>query len=134
MRRFILGFVAFCGACEETPPATAPVPSASPASSDTPVVANTKPTAPDSGPSVSVIGSGAKVCGCALCDPLVSDDPCAKDDDCAPQTPCHAKSCVAKAKAQPRTPGTMCTQDLQCDSTDSNACSCVKGKCTLHAR
>jgi hypothetical protein len=68
-----------------------------------------------------------KMCGCSLCEPVLSNDPCASDDDCAPATPCHATRCVAKANAEPRKPDTMCTQELRCDAIEANACACVKG-------
>jgi hypothetical protein len=75
-----------------------------------------------------------KLCGCSLCDPLPSDDACTTDDDCAPSTACHARACVAKAKAEPRKPGTMCTMIMMCETADANACGCVKGKCALHPK
>jgi hypothetical protein len=78
--------------------------------------------------------AGPKLCGCALCEPVVSDDACATDADCAPDQPCHAPRCVAKSKATPRRPGQMCTMILACTTSDANACSCVKNRCTLHAR
>jgi hypothetical protein len=77
---------------------------------------------------------GPKTCGCALCEPVFSDDVCKTDDDCAPAAPCHATACVAKSKAPPRPSGIMCTQVMVCASTDANACGCVGGRCALHAR
>lgn len=71
---------------------------------------------------------------CALEKPIVSDDPCTTDADCAPATPCHATRCVGKANAQPRKPGTMCTQEIRCGTVDVNACGCLNGKCALFAR
>jgi hypothetical protein len=83
------------------------------------------PTAPTAGP---------KLCGCALCDPIVSDDRCDADADCAPSTACHAPACVAKAKAPPRGAGMVCTEVMMCGTADANVCGCVKGKCTLHPK
>jgi hypothetical protein len=132
MRRSIgsvLGFALVLGACEEGPPAVSPVPSATPVSSETaPIVQK------DSGADTATAFSGTKVCGCSLCEPVVSDDACTKDDDCAPKTACHAKACVAKANAEVRGPNTMCTQDLHCDSIDANKCGCLKGKCALQPK
>ncbi len=81
---------------------------------------------------VDMSGGGPKLCGCSLCEPLPSDDACTTDADCAPSTPCHAAACVAKAKAEPRKPGTMCTQEMRCATSDANACGCVAGHCALH--
>jgi hypothetical protein len=78
--------------------------------------------------------SGAKLCGCSLCEPVFSDDACSSDADCAPSALCHAEACVAKAKAPQRTPGTACTEIMKCATTDANACGCVKGKCALAPR
>ncbi|HRI65613.1 MAG TPA: hypothetical protein PK156_15300 [Polyangium sp.] len=69
--------------------------------------------------------------GCRLSAPVVSDDACSKDADCAPSTPCHARACVAVAKATPRTPDTMCTMNIDCQSADVNPCSCYQGHCAL---
>lgn len=86
----------------------------------------------DAGHSVDMSGAAPKLCGCSLCEPLPSDDACTTDADCAPSTPCHATACVAKAKAEPRKPGTMCTQEMRCATSDANACGCVAGRCALH--
>jgi hypothetical protein len=74
---------------------------------------------------------GPRTCGCALCEPVVSEDACKADTDCAPSVPCHAPACVAKGKAEPRKPDTMCTQMLDCASADVNRCTCLRGKCAL---
>jgi len=76
----------------------------------------------------------APLCGCGLCAPVVSDDACSTDADCAPAVPCHADRCVAKAKAQPRNPGTACTMNLLCNTVDANTCGCHQGKCALMPR
>lgn len=78
--------------------------------------------------------TGPKLCGCGLCDPIVSTDRCKTDGDCAPASPCHATSCVGKAKSVPRTPATMCTQDMRCATSDANACGCLKGFCSLYKK
>jgi hypothetical protein len=103
-----------------------PVSTSPPAdTSDAGAVASSVPDESDAGP---------KACGCALCEPVVSEDACKTDADCAPDLPCHAPRCVAKSKAQPRRPGQMCTMLMACTTADANACSCVKNRCTLHAR
>jgi hypothetical protein len=101
------------GASNVGPGAVAPTASA--IASDTPIPAK------DAGPP-----DLGKMCGCSLCEPVLSNDPCSSDDDCAPATPCHATRCVAKANAEPRKPDTMCTQELRCDAIEANACACVK--------
>jgi hypothetical protein len=60
-----------------------------------------------------------------------SDDACKIDADCAPSDPCHAKACVAKAKAKPRTPEVMCTMMMGCETADANRCGCFEGRCSL---
>lgn len=72
------------------------------------------------------------LCGCALCEPVISDDACTQDADCAPATPCHAEACVAKAKAKAKAPDTYCTMILRCDSVDANTCGCLEGRCALY--
>lgn len=57
----------------------------------------------------------AGLCGCKLCAPVVSADACSTDADCAPSTPCHARECVARSKATPRTSGLNCTMNLVCE-------------------
>src|SRR5262249_3478046 len=93
----------------------------------------TEPPTPDAGPLYASAPAGGRICGCQLCDAVVSNDSCGADADCAPETPCHATRCVAKAKAKPRK-DVMCTEIMLCNTVDANACGCVKGKCTLHAR
>ncbi len=68
---------------------------------------------------------------CHLPAPKTSDDPCAGDADCGPATACHARACVAKAKAAPVSPDTMCTREMACDSVDANRCGCLEGRCAL---
>lgn len=69
--------------------------------------------------------------GCRLPAPVRSDDACTKDADCAPSVPCHAHTCIAASKATPRTPDTVCTMNIDCQSADVNPCSCYDGRCTL---
>lgn len=78
--------------------------------------------------------AGPRMCGCSLCEPKVSEDVCKVDADCAPATACHATACVAKAKAEPRTPNTQCTQLFACASVDANPCGCYQGHCALVPR
>jgi hypothetical protein len=68
---------------------------------------------------------------CRLPAPVSSDDACSKDADCAPSSPCHARACVAVGKATPRTPDTVCTMNIDCQSADVNPCSCYEGRCAL---
>jgi hypothetical protein len=69
--------------------------------------------------------------GCKLPAPKKSDDACTTDADCAPSVPCHAPACVARAKAVPKTPDTICTMMLDCGSADVNRCGCLEGRCAL---
>jgi hypothetical protein len=80
------------------------------------------------------VGADPLRCGCALCEPVVSDDPCIQDSDCGPSAPCHADRCVGIAKAKPRQPSDMCTLQLMCKTIDANACGCVNGRCALYPR
>ncbi|WP_394836053.1 hypothetical protein LVJ94_03990 [Pendulispora rubella] len=105
------------------PPTTVDAPPASSASSAAP--------APAAGGTASTSPATPKQCGCSLCEPVVSEDACTTDADCAPSVPCHAPACVAKAKAVPRKPDTMCTMMMACTSADANSCGCLKGKCAL---
>lgn len=68
---------------------------------------------------------------CRLPAPVKSDDPCSTDADCAPATPCHARACVARAKAKAPDPSSVCTHQLACDSVDANRCGCFEGRCSL---
>ena len=121
---------AACGNAH-TPGPTTPV---------TPVVtlpdggATVAPQAVDAGNAPVWNDAGPRMCGCALCDPLVSEDVCKVDADCAAATPCHATACVAKAKAEPRAAGTQCTQMFACASVDANPCGCHLGHCALVPR
>jgi hypothetical protein len=60
-----------------------------------------------------------------------SADACKSDADCGPSDPCHAQACVAKAKSKPKTPDTMCTMMMSCDTADANRCGCFEGRCAL---
>lgn len=60
-----------------------------------------------------------------------SDDSCKTDVDCGPSDPCHAKACVARAKSKPKTPDTMCTMMMGCETADANRCGCFEGRCSL---
>ncbi len=68
---------------------------------------------------------------CALPAPVKSEDTCAKDADCAPSVPCHARACVAASRAVSRTPDTVCTMSIDCQSADVNPCLCYEGRCAL---
>lgn len=83
-------------------------------------------------PALSLRLPGAKHCG--LGEPLKSDDACSADADCGPSDPCHAHACVAAAKAKPRPPDVMCTEMMDCKSTDANDCRCLEGVCALVPR
>ena len=80
------------------------------------------------------IEQGPRLCGCGLCEPIVSQDRCSSDANCRPATPCHATACASLQHSVARTPGTMCTQEMQCATSDANTCGCVKGLCTLYKR
>lgn len=92
------------------------------------------PIATEKGPGPNVTRIPLPLCGCSLCNPVVSDDACSSDADCAPATPCHAEKCVARAKAVALAPGASCTAIMRCDTTDANACGCRDGHCALFAR
>lgn len=81
-----------------------------------------KPPSPDGG------------CGCSPCEPIKSTDACQSDADCAPSAVCHAPACVAKSKAPVKAPGTMCTMNLVCRTTDVAKCACVDNVCALVGR
>jgi len=91
--------------------------------------ASAKPCASGGTPPLS--SGGPKLCGCGLCEPILSEDACKSDGDCLPATPCHATACVAAAHAQPRAAGLSCTQELRCDAIDANRCACVSGRCAI---
>lgn len=80
------------------------------------------------GPTAS---ASASVGVCRLAAPIKSQDACSSDADCGPIEPCHAKECVAKARAKPAGPGTMCTEIFMCGTTDGNHCGCFEGRCAL---
>jgi len=96
--------------------------------------ATVAPVAVDAGNAPVQADPGPRMCGCALCEPLVSEDVCKVDADCAAATACHATACVAKAKAEPRTANTQCTQLFACASVDANPCGCYQGHCALVPR
>ncbi|WP_394824386.1 hypothetical protein [Pendulispora albinea] len=121
--------VACASGSSSPPPATGETPSPSAGNAPSPAASNASPAATG-----SAAAATPKACGCALCEPVVSDDACTTDADCAPSVPCHAPKCVAKAKAVARTPDTMCTMMMACTSADSNACGCLKGKCALYPK
>ncbi|WP_394846487.1 hypothetical protein LZC95_03355 [Pendulispora brunnea] len=122
-----LALAACASGSSSPPPATVDVPPAGSASSEAPAT-----SAPAASGTAST--STPKQCGCSLCEPVVSEDACSTDADCAPSVPCHAPACVAKAKAVPRKPDTMCTMMMACTSADSNTCGCLKGKCALYPK
>jgi hypothetical protein len=124
-----LGLGAACGGREadpEVPPratsdaTSAPTQTATAAPSSTGVTMGASSSEPDK--------PGLRAC--KLPAPVKSQDRCSTDADCAPSDPCHAKACVAKAKAAPPS-GKMCTRDLQCDTADVNKCGCFEGFCAL---
>jgi hypothetical protein len=142
----IVGVVTACAGGSDGPgivqAPTAPIDAGAPPTTDA-SVSSDGTSAPDasreedgwSSGGLGLVGPSApKLCGCKLCDPIVSADTCSADADCAPEVPCHAARCVAKAHATARKPGQMCTEIMMCGTADANACGCVKGKCTLHAR
>lgn len=86
-----------------------------------------RPDEPRPGPSAS----SAPALACRLPAPLESQDPCSADADCAPSEPCHARACVARAKADPPKPDTICTQSMECATVDANPCRCHRGVCAL---
>ena len=83
-------------------------------------------------PALSFRLPNAKHCG--LGEPVKSEDACSSDADCGPSEPCHAHACVAAAKAKPRTADVMCTEMMDCRSTDANDCRCLEGQCALVPR
>ena len=89
---------------------------------------DTAPPPPPNAP--SNFGNGPNL-SCKLPAPVKSEDACSKDADCAPSVPCHARACVAAEKAQPRTPDMVCTTIADCQSADTNRCSCYEGRCAL---
>lgn len=101
------------------------VPSAAPATSAAPSAAST------AAGTAAPAGSADAFFACRLPAPVTSDDACSQDSDCAPAVPCHARACVARAKAQPPKADTVCTRQLVCDSIDVNRCGCHEGRCSL---
>jgi hypothetical protein len=131
-----LTLAAACGPAAATGPGTVVAPTDAdaglvPAALPDAAVADNPGKTPPVADSVDSGPAGPKLCGCALCEPLFSDDACASDADCAPSANCHADACVAKAKAPARPKNVMCTQILKCGSADANSCGCVQGKCAL---
>lgn len=111
------------------PPSAAPTASAQPTAPPTasPVASN-GPEPPSSSAPQGPLQE------CRLPAPLKSSDACKADADCAPSDPCHARACVAKAKANPPTPTTACTRLMDCSSVDANPCLCFEGACALVPR
>jgi hypothetical protein len=109
------------------PPAGA-TPSATAVTSAVPTATPVVSTAPE--PSASSAPHGP-LRECRLPEPKKSADACKADSDCAPSEPCHAHACVARAKANPPTPTTMCTRMMDCSSVDANRCACFEGVCAL---
>lgn len=131
---FAAALLAACATHEEGAPPAA-VPASTVAVPPAPDDRDASPARlPGASPSDGAFADAGPTCGCALCEPVVSDDACVTDADCAPDVPCHAPRCVAKARAEPRRPGQACTMSLVCTSADANACGCVAHRCTLHAR
>jgi hypothetical protein len=95
----------------------------------------TQPPAVDTAPPIPVkpgdLSSSPAHHACRLQAAKKSDDACKIDADCAPSDPCHAAACVAKAKSKPRTPDTMCTMMMACETADANRCGCLEGRCAL---
>lgn len=90
------------------------------------------PPSPPASPPAAASGSAVPVFpACRLPAPVKSDDACTTDADCGPSDPCHAHACVAKAKSKPRTAETICTEVMDCASTDANRCGCYEGRCAL---
>jgi hypothetical protein len=123
------------GACvtASTPPQAVAEPA--PASEPAPSVVHGEPTAPPAagnpgGNSGEPQPSPAQR-ACHLPAAKKSADVCKTDADCGPSDPCHAQACVAKAKSKPRTPDTMCTMMMGCDTADANRCGCFESRCAL---
>jgi len=76
----------------------------------------------------------APMADCHTFAPIQSEDTCSTAGDCAPASRCHAKSCVAAAKAEPAAPNAVCTLSLVCGSMDVGRCDCVDGVCALVPR
>lgn len=119
----LLALVALAACSTEQPPPVTPGPGPLPVLTPTPA---------GHAPGLIVTPPGsAPAPACRLPAPVKSDDACSSDADCGPSEPCHAHACVAKAKAKPRTPDTMCTMKLDCASVDVNRCGCFEGRCAL---
>jgi hypothetical protein len=126
-----LSVAAACGPAPRDPAVAVPPPSDA---GQPRVTGSSTPAAPpvDAGPADATAAAAfPNLCGCSLCEPVLSDDPCGADSDCAPASPCHAERCVAAAKAPPHDPNIMCTRIMKCGTIDANACQCVRGRCAL---
>ena len=86
----------------------------------------------ESGSALGSVPHRTNVCGPFK--PIKSGDLCKTASDCAPSSMCHARSCVAVAKAPVRDPRAMCTMQMVCPSTDNGRCDCVDGECALVSR
>jgi hypothetical protein len=132
----VLAFAAWgfgLGACvtATTPPPGVPEPAPAPASEPAPSVVHSEPVAPPAAGSPGEPAPTPTQRACHLPAAKKSEDACKTDADCGPSDPCHALACVAKAKSKPRTPDTMCTMMMSCESADANRCGCFEGRCAL---
>lgn len=128
----LTGAFAACGAPNKV---DAPVSSPGSGGGVAAIEADAAAPVPDPGKSVPpVVRVPGPLCGCSLCEAVVSADTCTTDADCAPETPCHATACVAKAKAKALAPGASCTAIMRCDTADANGCGCQNGRCALFPR
>lgn len=132
----ILAFAAWglgLGACvtATTPPQAASEPGPAPAGEPTSSVAHGEPAAPPAAGNPGEPTPNPTQRACHLPAAKKSEDACKTDADCGPSDPCHAMACVAKAKSKPKTPDTMCTMMMSCESADANRCGCFEGRCAL---
>ena len=104
-----------------------PTPTPAPSETPTPSASSESET-----PSINLRRDGGF--GCRSFDPIKSQDACTTASDCAPSAHCHARSCIAAAKAPPKPPDVRCTMNLVCKSLDVGRCDCVDGVCALVSR
>ncbi len=115
---------------QETTPEPEPVdptPTPAPSEAPTPSASSESET-----PSINLRRDGGF--GCRGFDPIKSQDACTAASDCAPSSHCHARSCIAAAKAPPKPANLRCTMNLVCKSLDVGRCDCVDGVCALVSR